>query len=427
MIASDLLARAVPGGVEGSRVCATGGRRFRVAITNPFVWPHVRRGAERLVNDLAHYLTGRGHRVEVFAMGPAHAVEDRASVTYRLLAQRGSMRLRQFNSLHRFALRLQPELCAGDFDVVYCLTYFDAFAALRARHRAHARFKVVFHLAGIATRRYFRAVPLDAWFFRTVLREADRLLVVSPFARDCLERDFGRQAAVLPPPVDTTQFTPAATEAPADGSSGMTVGPRILFVGDVDEPRKGARVLCTAFARIKEVHSAAELVFSGRASEATRTMLLALPDIVPLRGSVHFLGVGAVEDLAALYRSASVTVLPAVWETFGMALVESLACGTPVVCTRHGGITGLVDTDAVGRMFDPGPFVDSSDNATGLAQAMLEVLASGKSPETTAACRARARQFSWTTLGPQYEAILQELTADGSAHAIGAKSPGAST
>ena len=425
MIVSDQLAHVVPGRAEDSRVSAAGRRRLRVAISNPFVWPHVRRGSERLVNDLAHYLTGLGHQVEVFAMGPADAVEDRASVTYRLFAQRGSMRPRQFNSLHRFAFRLQPELCAGDFDVVYCLTYFDAFAALRARRRAHARFKVVFHLTGIATRRYFRAVPLDAWFFRTVLREADRLLVVSPFARECLERDFGRRAEVLPPPVDTTQFAPAATAVAANDSSGMAVGPRILFVGDVDEPRKGARVLCNAFARIREVHPAAELVFSGRASEATRTTLLALPDIVPLRRSVHFLGVGVVEDLAWLYGSASITVLPAVWETFGMALVESLACGTPVVCARHGGIADLVDTDDVGRLFDPGPFVDRSDNATGLAQAMLEVLARGKSPERTAACRARARQFSWTTLGPQYEAILRELAADGSARAIGAKSPGA--
>jgi len=94
-----------------------------------------------------------------------------------------------------------------------------------------------------------------------------------------------------------------------------------------------------------------------------------------------------------------------------MALVESLAAGTPVVGARHGGLAEIVDSDAIGRLFDPGPVLDGAPNPFDVAQAILAVLAAGRSPATDAACRERARRFGWTTLGSKYEALLLELAA----------------
>ena len=79
-------------------------------------------------------------------------------------------------------------------------------------------------------------------------------------------------------------------KSPADGVL------RILFVGDLDEPRKGARLLAAAFARVKQALPAARLEYSGSASDAIRNAILAeVPEAT--RPDVIFHGVGFVEEL----------------------------------------------------------------------------------------------------------------------------------
>ncbi|WP_462113981.1 glycosyltransferase family 4 protein [Lysobacter xanthus] len=378
---------------------------MRIAITNPYAWPHVRRGSERLLDNLARDLRSRGHAVTVHAMAPHAGVEDRDGVEYRFIRQRGRPVPRQFNELHAFAIRLQASLARSDADVVFCLNYFDAYAALRARARFNKSYRVVFMSVGIPTRAYFRAVPLDAWFMRTVLRHADAVLVLSRFARDCLKRDWNVDADVLPPPVETARF---ATDCGAR-SEPAPHGPCLLFVGDVDEARKGAALACRAFARIRQTYSDATLVFAGRASEARQSALLELAGDAGTRDAIKFNGLGQVDELPALFQSASVTVLPSVWEAFGLVLVESLSAGTPVVGARHGGIPDIIDSDLVGECFDPAPFDRESHNVDGLVAALLSVLARGKSATVRAACQARAEEFSWARLGPRYEQRLLAL------------------
>lgn len=377
--------------------------RLRVAITNPFVWPYVRRGSERLLNDLACYLRDAGHAVTVFAMAPQDGQEVRDGIRYDLARERSPGHRRQLNSLHYFAWELQKRLAREPFDVVFCLNYFDAYAALRCRERWGLHYKVVFQNVGIPTRRYFRAVPLDWWFMRKVLRQADHCLVLSQFARECLQREFGVAAQVLPPPVVTEGFGAFSGEVSAPAH------PVVLFVGDVDEPRKGARVLCQAFARLKPRFPGMVLRLVGRVSDGTRAALLALPGVAAVRDSIEFSGVGQVGSLPAQYQGASVTVLPSVWEAFGLVLVESLAAGTPVVGARHGGITDVVDGELVGALFDPGVFALQSDAVEALAAALLAVLERGKTPQVQAACRDRAERFSWRAQGPAYLRLVESL------------------
>ena len=108
---------------------------LHVAITSPFIWPWVRRGSERLLHDLSRYLIARGHRVTVFATGPHDLVEDRDGIPYHVLKQRWPLWPRQFNCLHDFAFRLQAPLRRCAADVVFSMSYFDAYAAIRARAR----------------------------------------------------------------------------------------------------------------------------------------------------------------------------------------------------------------------------------------------------------------------------------------------------
>ena len=389
------MARGLPGD-------AVSVRPLRIAITNPTCWPQVRRGSERLLSELSHWLAARGHAVTVISTEPGEGrrVETDGPVRRILLSQRDplAVRGRGCNFFHRFGWQLRRELCEDDYDAVHCLNYHDAGGALLARRRG-ARFRLVYHIVGIPIRRYFRRIPLDGLLFKSVLRNADVVAGVSRHTNAILRQEYGCEGRLLPPPTSMDPRAPILKSAP-DGV------PRILFVGDLDEPRKGARLLATAFARVKQALPTARLEYSGSASDAIRHAILAgLPEAT--RPDVIFHGVGSVEELPFLYARATVVVNPAVWEAIGMVLMEALATGTPVVGCDHAGTPEIIDRPEIGYLFPPGPIREAAaTNVEGLTAAILQGVALALRPETAAACRARVAEFAWAQLGPHYEAAL---------------------
>ena len=71
-----------------------------------------------------------------------------------------------------------------------------------------------------------------------------------------------------------------------------------------------------------------------------------------LGGSVRFTGAVPHEDLPAWYSAADVCVVPSYYESFGLVAVEAMACGTPVVASRVGGLVSTV-TDGVNGYLIP--------------------------------------------------------------------------
>lgn len=106
-----------------------------------------------------------------------------------------------------------------------------------------------------------------------------------------------------------------------------------------------------------------------------------------------------------MYSAADVTVVPSYHESFGLVAVESLACGTPVVATRAGGLTTIVRHGETGYLIPrcPGFFAATLD---GLLQ-QPDLLASMRQ-----AARPSVLHFSWTEIGQQvrdlYEDALDE-------------------
>ncbi|GJE04197.1 glycosyltransferase family 4 protein [Methylobacterium isbiliense] len=354
-----------------------------------------------MLHDLSHRLAARGHDVTVLTSSPAPEMRIEADGPVRrvLLRRRtgpAAITGRWLNSLHLFGWDLAKWLVSEQFDAVHCLNYHDAVGALLAR-RAGARFRLVFQCTGIPVRRYFRRIPGDGLLFRTAVRHADAVAVLSRFARAALARDYGVVGDLLASPTEITPFALLPDEAPRE--------PYILFSGDADEPRKGARLLAQAFSAVTEQLPTLRLVYTGRASPATRA---AVYDAVPdhLRDRVEFLGLGRVEDLPRLYARATVCVNPAVWEALGNVLIEALAAGTPVVGARHAGIPDIITDETIGALFEPGATRLAATNAAGLSDAIVRAAALAPRAETRARCRARAQAFSWSALIPRYEGLL---------------------
>jgi glycosyltransferase involved in cell wall biosynthesis len=110
--------------------------------------------------------------------------------------------------------------------------------------------------------------------------------------------------------------------------------------------------------------------------------------------------------LARAYGEAWVAALPARSETFGVVLVEAMACGTPVVGYSDAAIPEVVDRAEVGRLFD------RLDPAA-LADALLGALELSQDPDTARHCRARAKEFSAERFVSRYLGLYDELRASG--------------
>lgn len=115
------------------------------------------------------------------------------------------------------------------------------------------------------------------------------------------------------------------------------------------------------------------------------------------------------DDLPDFYRSSHVTVLPSTPpESFGLVLIESMACGTPVVASRIPGVRTVVDDGIDGLL------VDSAD-AGALARGIDALLADNDRRKTMGS-RGRAKveaRYAWETIGARLEAIYQQTLSQG--------------
>jgi len=379
---------------------------MKIGITTPTNWPYVFRGGERFVNELAAFLARRGHEVTVICAGPGRGEVARSggftTVRHRRLwhARLAKWGVHEF---HAFLPYCFGSLLRRRFDVVVVCNFLDAWAATRTR--ALTGVPCVFWVNSVPPRvQYFRSISLGGRLLRAAFRDVDELISLSRYMQGELGRHFGRRGTEIPIPVDLSRFRPGAER---DHSR-----PVVLCASALDDPRKGGAVLMRAFNRLKRQRPAAVLEIAGAVSEGTRRSLIELVD-PSLRPDVVFKGAVGLEDLPALMARAATLVLPSMWESFGMVVVEAMASGTPAVGTRDGALPELIANDQLGRLFDPGPTdTEAAVNDEGLAAAMAEALDLSARPETAARCRTHAEQYGWQRQGPRYEALLEQVIAE---------------
>ena len=233
-------------------------------------------------------------------------------------------------------------------------------------------------------------LPLVSLITRMVLTRAARVLALSHALADAtisLGVPAG-QVEVVPNGVDTDRFRPTAKEREAI----------ILFVGALIE-RKGARYLIEAFPMVGRELPRARLVIVGEGSQ--REELMELSRHMGVAERVIFAGGQTQEQVRHWMQHARVFVLPSLEEGLGVVLLEALACGTPCVATRVGGIPDVV-TPEVGLVVPPG-------DVHALATAIREVL-EDRVRWNVLSQQARTRaveQYSWKIIATRILQIYQ--------------------
>jgi glycosyltransferase involved in cell wall biosynthesis len=362
----------------------------RIALVHPFCWPEVRRGAERYLADLAWYLAGAGHAVTVLTgtAGPSstETVEGIRYVRRRHLTH-PRLEARRVEAVETFGAKAFGPLLRERHDVVHAMTPTAALAGI------FSRTPTVFTLLGLPRQHHFGNRPGDWRLFATAVRRAAAVTALTDTAAEAGFALTGRRMDVLAPGVRLEEFP--VRDAAAQAGEPL----RILFASDAGDWRKHADDLLAAFAIVRSARPDARLVLGGPGDWRWAVP----PDFDEgALGAVDDIGPGELGDLPARYRSATVTVLPAEDEAFGLVLVESMASGTPVVCSDSGGMKELV-TPATGRVF---PLGDRDE----LAAALLAATELATDPESPARCRANAGRWDWSTaVGPAHERLYERV------------------
>jgi len=220
---------------------------------------------------------------------------------------------------------------------------------------------------------------------RAVYRRARRIVTLSGAFGRLLTLEYGVEpwrVEIIRPAVDLERYRPARrvdarTQFDLEPSRRVVLAVRRLI------PRTGVDTLLDAWTGLEDD---ATLVIAGDGPE--RGALVERARELGLR-NVRFLGSVPDDRLPALYAAADVCVVPSVaLEGFGLVVLESLACGTPVVVTDVGGLPEAVTGLGTGLVV---PARDADALRERLARAF-----DGRAPlPTPAACRTHAESFSW--------------------------------
>jgi glycosyltransferase involved in cell wall biosynthesis len=214
----------------------------------------------------------------------------------------------------------------------------------------------------------FRSLQLRLTVERTVNRAA-RVLTPSEFSRRAILRHYAiaEEKVVVVPNAVSSQFRPIDREV-ARAAIQRKFGfrrPFVLTVGDL-QPRKNPVGLLHAFEDVLRAQPKLrhDLVFVGKETWYSHDLHRAVKRS-PVRDRVRFAGFVEDADLLQFYGACDLFVFPSFYEGFGLPILEAMACGRAVACSR---LTAMPEVaNAAGILFDPGSKEE-------IARAMLDVL-----------------------------------------------------
>lgn len=343
-------------------------------------------GVERVFAEVARRLAGRGHDVTLLCStdGPAgRAVEGGVSVV------REHRRMTLFRAPVCTLTRRLPYTA----DIVHvAATYpFTTPAVLQRAHKLGIPSVLDFHfepqlesrLGRLAAQAYQRVGPP-----RYALADAVMVRSLSYAARSPSLANIPKERLhVVPNGLDPERFRPGGPYRKGD---------YLLFVGRL-VPYKGLDVLLDALAIAKVPHPVL-IVGDG----PLRTSLEAKARRLKL--DVHFLGRVADADLPPLYRGARLTLLPSVngQEAFGISLVESMACGTPVLASA---LPGVEEVARLGGLTSP------PGDVAALAAQLKAAIEPGRLPRGPALAAKAHRLYSWDAVADRMIDVYTQVLA----------------
>lgn len=250
------------------------------------------------------------------------------------------------------------------------------------------------------------SVRAKTWLEKSVYRRGTAFITLSDAFRRVLTRNFGIDPArvhLVPGGVDANRFDTGRTRRAAREKLGWpTDRPIVISVRRLAH-RMGLENLVEAVRRVRNRIPDLLVLIAGKGplEDALRARI----SRHGLEDHVQLLGFVPDDDLPLAYRAADLSVVPTVaLEGFGLITVESLAAGTPVLVTPHGGLPEVV-SDLDPNLVLPG------DTPDALAHGLAHSLIGTKSLPPAEACQSYVREhYDWPVIASQTRRVYETLS-----------------
>lgn len=226
------------------------------------------------------------------------------------------------------------------YDLVHCHDWISARAGLAIQRRTGIPFVTTIH-----STEYDRTADLwpNDWILgieRNAVHGADKVITVSKRSKSQLESRF----CVPPSKIDVVYNAIDYDKFPKDKLALKDSGREskvVLYHGRLSV-QKGVEFFLRAAAKVLSVERDVRFVISGKGDLLPRLVELSID--LGIQDKVSFLGYVSEEQLGRIYATSDVFVLPSVSEPFGIAALEAMASGTPVILSKSSGVSELVKT-----------------------------------------------------------------------------------
>lgn len=385
------------------------GAHVRIALIAEDFYPQLG-GIPEHVHHFTKELIRRGHDVTVIGSHMTGELPEDVELTYPVVRVGTSVVIYANGGVSRITVgrglgrRLEAVFREGQFDVVHvhgAMVPTFGLVAPEAANRAGVP------IVGTCHSWFPRSIGFRL-FRRPLQRILDRyaaMIAVSRPVVEAMTRYFRASWEVIPNGVDVEYFN-------ARGKSYDVArhgGPRLLYLHRL-EPRNHLGTLLEAMPGILARHPTAKLLVAGDGPWRKYYHRAA----ARLGSSVEFLG--RIENRPDHYREADLFLCPSTRAAFGITLLESMACGTPMIVADNPGFRALIDGGSEAQHL---PHDDPAAWAAGVSDLLDD-------PERLramgAAGVAKAETFSWPRVTDRVYAVYERVTG-GAARAVSAEEP----
>lgn len=385
-------------------------------------------GMNVYVRKLAQELGRRGLTVDVYTRrtskrqtGVNHSLGENVRVIH--IAAGGLQTLEPDKLFHHL-----PEFVAGvlahttrysiRYDLIYSHYWLSGWVAQKLKEVWHIPFVQMFHTLGQMKNRIPSAAS-DTSANQRVMVEAkiaswaDRIVAATPAEQAqllWLYRANRRKIVVVSPGVDLEQFQPLSNDQ-AKARLNLPGDIHLLVFAGRLEPLKAIDTVIRALAIIRENHpdrfeNLRFFVIGGRLNDtkdSELTYLRTLVEELNLGSHVRFLGAREQSELRDYYAAAVAAIMPSDYESFGMAALEAMASGTPVIASEVGGLSFLV------RDGETGLHVPAREPQA-MAQSIVSLMDNpAKVAEMRINASVAAHQYAWSTIAGKLIEVFESI------------------
>lgn len=370
-------------------------------------------GPQRVVRDLCDGLAAQGHRVSLVTTdldGPSRLTESDVRRAFGPGVDTSVSRTiwpRSYGFAPSLVSELRARIPRADLVHVHGIYQFHTVAACALARRHSVPYVV--HVHGALTpyhrsKKSWKKRPYEYLVERRNLERAGATIVMTRAEKESFAAWLpSARAVVVPPAIDSSLFRVGDVRTGVLDQLPVRSNRRVLitFLGRLTE-KKGLDVLLDAFQRLAGSHPDAHLVVAGPDDEGIGHELTQEAARLGISDRISLIGLVTGDAKRELLSASRIVALPSEDESFGVAIAEALAVGTPVIVTRDVGLADDIIRQDAGK-------VVARDGAA-FASAMTELLTDDATWSEIAAHGRRFAQQSFA--GDAVMARLERLYRD---------------